>query len=226
MPNGFHQCLVVPPEVQRADDLRHFVLEFHGLALQYGVVLPFVVSRLEAFFQAGQSAFEGGAFLSTLTQNVPDAAHLLCVRDVLCEDDLPDIFQRVAHRLPDIYDQRAHVTAMIGAFPVVFVAMFPLADVPRVLRGDQQSIDQKVVEVEILVGDEAEEVKMPFRIGPSGYLEHFRLDHRMGVVPEANPASGRGNGWFSAEAGTDRIGSAGRRGFPGSSMASLNGRSS
>ena len=74
---------------------------------------------------------------------------------------------------------------MTGAFPIVFVTMFPLAGVPRVLRGDQQSIDQKVVQVEVLVGDEAEEVKMPFRIGPPGYLEHFRFDHRMGVVPEA-----------------------------------------
>ena len=86
---------------------------------------------------------------------------------------------------------------MIDTFPVVFVAMPPLARVSRVLCGDQQSIDQKIVEVKVLVGDEAEEVKVAFRIGPSGYLEHFRLDHRMGVVAEAVRRQVEGTDGFS-----------------------------
>ena len=105
MLNGFHKRFVISLEVQRTNNLRYFVLKLYGLALQYGVVLPFVVSRHKAFFQADKAVFKGGAFFSSLTQNVLDAVHFLCVRHVLCKGDLPDIFQRVAHRLPDIYDQ-------------------------------------------------------------------------------------------------------------------------
>ena len=63
--------------------------------------------------------------------------------------------------------------------------VLPQAGAPRALHRHQERVQQEIVQVEVLVGHEAEQVQVPLRVRPAGDLEDFRLDDRLGVIAYA-----------------------------------------
>ena len=159
--------VVVALEPDLLDDVRRPVLQLDRLPLQDLEVGPFLARLLQVFLEPRDLLLEGLALLAALAEDVLDAPHLLGVGEPLLEGDRFDAFKGTHASAFHVLHQRSGRLPPVGAAVVILVAVLLFAGVRGALHRHQEDVHQEIVEVEILVGDEAEEVKMAIRVRPS-----------------------------------------------------------
>ena len=87
--------------------------------------------------------------------------------------------------LLDLVYKAFHGLAVLGSLLIVLLTMFGLGCCLGALHCKQEHVDKQILEMEILVSDETQEVKMTIGIGTPRHLKDFGLDYRMSVVPQA-----------------------------------------
>ena len=96
MPHSLQEGVVGALKPHLADNLRHFILKFDGLALQDVVVSALFPLVLQVFFELRDLMLEGLAFFLPLAQDILDAMHLFLIGQRCLKGNLLNGRQRMA----------------------------------------------------------------------------------------------------------------------------------
>src|SRR5215510_1130575 len=173
---------IVTLELKLLHDIGNAVLEFDRFGLKHGVIRAVLIALLGLLLDVQQLGLDGVALLLTLRENGLNMADLFGIREMCIEGDHFDFRQWVADLLGDLFYQVLQGLALITATGLVALFMLPLTSVQRTLDGEEQDIDEHIVQPEELMCNEADQVEMAIICGPARNLENARFEYRVGIV--------------------------------------------